>query len=198
MKKQFVTLSTIIGLLLSLIPILSVKVSAEEMDSVEKEHFIFTDEFDFESAEKQVQTVEKDGYKMTITVEDVEDPYEINPLYDENWENGSFNKRVRGTFTNTEGASFLAEMTATFTGSLNPNIVKITRVSNGDFNATFINPTGEKYYEILTGTATSSEYGASARYREKYNILGAGQHDMTLNLQLNTSGRAKIFMRGIW
>ena len=72
-KKQFVTLSTIIGSLLSLIPILSVKVSAEEMDSVEKEHFIFTDEFDFESAEKQVQTVEKDGYKMTITVEDVED-----------------------------------------------------------------------------------------------------------------------------
>lgn len=198
MKKQFITLSTITTLLLFLIPILSVKVSAEEMDPVEKEHSVFIDEFDFGRNEKQVQTVEKDGYKITITVEDDEDPYEIKPLYDENWGNGSFNKRVTGTFTNTEGQSFFAKMTATFTGSLNPYIAKITRVSKGDFNATVINPTGEKYYEILKGTATSSEYGASARYREKYNILGVGQHDMTLNLQLNTSGRARIFMRGIW
>lgn len=158
-----------------------------------------SEEFSISESGTQIVEIATDEGKWTFTIEDAISETEINPLYSEYWPTGGFDKRIKANFSGTTGDNtFLAHMSARFKGTINPYIVSIASVSEGEFNASVINPTGEKYYEVTKGTATSSEYGAEARYREKYNILGFGQHDMCLYLQVNTDGKATIFMQGIW
>lgn len=187
--------------------------ASETTKETPKEFTVQSEEFSILDDKTQVVEVDTENGKWTFTIEDdmpdvnTKLSTNLNPNTNSNitpngyvyWPYGSFNKKVTANFEGDEGAgSILGHMSARFKGSINPYIATITEVSEGEFNASVINPTGEKYYEVLKGSATSSEYAATARYREKYNILGFGQHDMCLYLYVNTQGQATIFTAGIW
>ncbi len=197
MNKKIKKISSIIITIFMFISILSTNVFAEGNNQTLKEHTIKLGEVNFLSEKTQEYSFNTEEGKLTITVENIP---QIKPLYTENWSIGPFDKRISANFEGTtSGNSFFAKMSARFKGTINPYVCQITSVSDGDFNATFISPiTGTEKYEIIKKSATTSEYGAEARFRQKYNILGVGQHDMCLYLQLNCKGRANIFMQGIW
>lgn len=169
----------------------------EEIDPVPSEsHTVILSLDNFATMDDTTQVIYTEDYIITITVEDIPT---ITPMYlEEQWGLGVFNKRIKANMAGTAGDSMLAKLTAVFTGSVNPGQATINSVSQGEFNATLMTPTGEKFYEIIIPQANPSQRGAYARYREKYTFNGVGQHDMALFLFINTSGRAQIGLDGIW
>lgn len=181
------------------------EVKAAELQGTENQ-IISTDEFYILGNNKSQQTIKTAEGTWTFTIEDVEPKNPtITPYYEQNWGIGTFNKKISATLEDIEGiqTSLLAKMSARFAGSINPYVARITSVSDGDFNATVINPIpNTEKYEILQSSTTPNDYPAKARFRQKYSIstpLGVyGQHDMCLYLHVTTTGYARIYMQGIW
>lgn len=202
MKKNKVFLKVItcilsFGLVMG---VLTTSVNAKE--TIKKEH-IYSVEFDIKnSLGKEMKKVFTDDGVLTVTIEDVENEGKnIKPYYNENWGIGAFNKIVKANFEDTDGGghSILAHMSARFEGLINPYVAQINKVSNGDFNATFVSPiNGTEKYEILQRSTSPNQNPATARFRQKYSIKGFGQHDMCLYLYVSAGGLVRIDMQGIW
>ncbi|MFL2099895.1 hypothetical protein [Desemzia sp. FAM 23991] len=190
LKLIIISFFSIVTMSLTPIPVMGAEIDSPELS----QELVGTEEFDIRD-DFYSEVIETEKGTLTITVEDTEDQL-IAPFA--TWPNGSYSKKVSANFTGTQGASWFGTMTATFRVNLSPYNANILGVSNGEFNASVISPTGEKYYEVLTPHVTGNSRYAEARYREKYNIAGFGQHDMCLYLQLRGDGHARAFMRGIW
>lgn len=205
--KKYNVFSKFCSVFLSLAFVLAMMLNVvEAKDSIQYDnHTVGTEEFSILDGEVK-QTVKTDDGTWTFTIEDVEPKNPtITPYYEQNWVIGSFNKKVSAILEDIEGieTSLLAKMSARFAGSINPYVARITKVSDGDFNATIINPIpNTEKYEILQSSATPNDYPAQARFRQKYSIstpFGVyGQHDMCLYLCVTTTGYARIYMEGIW
>ena len=175
-----------------------IPVVADEMDEEVTTHRFASPEIsDFNLCEDGTYRVEDGGYIISFEVRDVSSGL-VQPNYSEWWSYGNFTKEITATITEVQGNSLFAEMTATFTGYVNPGIAQITSVYGGQFYATIITPTGSPYYSIDVPSVNPSGYAAIARYSHDYNILGAGNHRMSLYLYLNTQAKATIFMQGDW